>query len=76
LDGQRVILFGGFENEQENMTPETSLYVLDVNNFNWYIPKITGLIPSGRHFHETVLIRKYMVLSFGKYKLNFKIIFP
>ena len=49
------------------MVPETALYVLDLNSFNWYVPKIIGKIPSGRSNHKTVLIGKYMVVTFGKY---------
>ena len=47
--------------------PENSLYVLDLNNFNWYVPKITGKIPKNRVYHKTVLIGKYMVVTFGNY---------
>jgi len=43
---------------------------LDLNNFNWYIPNIIGKIPSSRAFHKTVLIGKYMVITFGEYYLN------
>ena len=60
-----MIIFGGPLNE---VNSATSLYVLDLNNFNWYIPKVSGKIPSSRSFHKTVLIGKYMVVSFGKYK--------
>ena len=62
-----MILFGGVENNSTLLSPENSLYVLDLNDFNWYVPKITGNIPSSRAFHKTVLIGKYMVVSFGKY---------
>ena len=64
MDEQRVIIFGGLG--VVGVT-ENSLYVLDLNNFNWYIPKITGKIPSPRYFHKTVIIGKYMVVTFGKY---------
>ena len=59
-----MIIFGGTLNV---VNSATSLYVLDLNNFNWYIPKVTGKIPSNRIFHRTVLIGKYMVVTFGKY---------
>ncbi|RIA87051.1 hypothetical protein C1645_828343 [Glomus cerebriforme] len=58
LDGQKVIIFGG------NLS-EDSLYVLDLKNFNWYIPKVTGKIPSSRIFHRTVVIGNYMVVTFA-----------
>ena len=48
-----------------------ALYVLDLNNFNWYVPKIIGKIPSGRTHIRTVLIGKYMVVTFGEYYLKF-----
>ena len=66
LDGQRVIIFGGDETNR-TVAPQNSLYVLDINNFNWYIPKTTGKIQSARNLHGTVLIGKYMVVTFGKY---------
>jgi len=50
-----------------DLSSADSLYVLDLNNFNWYIPKTTGQIPSSRIKYETVLIGKYMVVTFGKY---------
>ena len=62
-----MIIFGGLNNNRTSQSPENSLYVLNLNNFNWYIPKITGKIPSSRAFHETVLIGKYMVVTFGRY---------
>jgi hypothetical protein len=46
---------------------DTKLYVLDLENFNWYIPKISGKIPKPRGFHQANVIGKYMVISFGKY---------
>jgi len=51
------------------MNPAFSLYVLDLSSFTWYIPKVTGKFPSSRTFHKTVVIGKYMVVTFGKYKL-------
>ena len=42
-------------------------YVLELENFNWYVPKISGKIPSNRAFHILVLIDKYIVITFGKY---------
>ena len=49
-----------------DLSSADSLYVLDLNNFNWYIPKITGKIPSTRAHQKIVLIGKYMVITFGK----------
>ncbi|CAI2162545.1 13137_t:CDS:2 [Funneliformis geosporum] len=59
LNGQQIIIFGGYVESQD------SLYVLDLLNFVWYIPKISGKIPSSRHWHQANVIRKYMVISFG-----------
>ncbi|RIA88180.1 hypothetical protein C1645_877589 [Glomus cerebriforme] len=63
LDGQKIIIFGGtFVNPGYS---DTTLYVLDLTNFNWYIPNISGKIPSPRIFHKANVIGKYMVISFG-----------
>ncbi|EXX73432.1 Kel2p [Rhizophagus irregularis DAOM 197198w] len=63
LDGQRVIIYGGYFSNPGYL--DTTLYVLDLTNFNWYVPKISGKIPKPRVFHEANLIGKYMVISFG-----------
>ncbi|RIA87834.1 hypothetical protein C1645_739812 [Glomus cerebriforme] len=63
LDGQRIIIFGGFFDNSEYL--DTTLYVLDLTNFNWYIPKISGQNPNHRRFHKASVIGKYMVISFG-----------
>ncbi|CAI2162325.1 6594_t:CDS:2 [Funneliformis geosporum] len=55
LNGQQIIIFGGYVESQD------SLYVLDLLNFVWYIPKISGKIPSSRHWHQANVIRKYMI---------------
>ncbi|RIA87838.1 hypothetical protein C1645_877781 [Glomus cerebriforme] len=44
LDGQRIITFGSFIDLTE--------YVLFVTNFNWYIPNISGKIPTPRKWHQ------------------------
>ncbi|RIA85749.1 hypothetical protein C1645_879109 [Glomus cerebriforme] len=63
LDGQRVIIYGGEFNNPGYL--DTTLYVLDLTNFSWYIPKISGKIPSPRIYHKANVIGKYMVISFG-----------
>ncbi|POG66543.1 hypothetical protein GLOIN_2v1879804 [Rhizophagus irregularis DAOM 181602=DAOM 197198] len=63
LDGQRVIIYGGAFNNPGYL--DTALYVLDLTNYNWYIPKISGIIPKPRVFHQANVIGKYMVISFG-----------
>ena len=71
MDGQRVILFGGGSSDissDTTFTPGDSLYVLNLINFEWYIPKISGQIPSSRAYHKANVIGKFMVISFGKYK--------
>ncbi|CAG8639417.1 6336_t:CDS:2, partial [Funneliformis caledonium] len=65
LDGQRVIIFGGAK-EYENLQSQNALYVLNLINYEWYIPKISGNIPSPRRWHEANVIGKYMVVSFGQ----------
>ncbi|CAG8730036.1 13465_t:CDS:2, partial [Funneliformis caledonium] len=59
LYGQQIIIFGGYVGSHE------SLYVLDLLNFEWYIPNISGTIPSSRHWHKANVIGKYMFISFG-----------
>ncbi|PKK71251.1 hypothetical protein RhiirC2_828473 [Rhizophagus irregularis] len=63
LDGKRIIIFGGYFINPGYL--DTTLYVLDLNNYNWYIPKISGKIPNPRAFHKANVIGKYMVISFG-----------
>ncbi|PKK64419.1 galactose oxidase [Rhizophagus irregularis] len=67
LDGQRIIIYGGYFNNPEYSN--TTLYVLDLSNYNWYVPKISGKNPSSRTFHKANVIGKYMVISFGKYNI-------
>jgi len=67
LDGKRIIIFGGFSNVQL----QDSLYVLDIINFEWHIPKVSGKIPSSKFYHRANVIGKYMVISFGKYNIRF-----
>ncbi|RIA96736.1 hypothetical protein C1645_814920 [Glomus cerebriforme] len=64
LDGQRVIIFGGYGNG-EIVNSQDSLYVLNINTFEWSIPKISGNITSSRYLHKANLIGNYMVISFG-----------
>ncbi|EXX54102.1 hypothetical protein GLOIN_2v1834755 [Rhizophagus irregularis DAOM 181602=DAOM 197198] len=63
LDGKRIIIFGGYFINPGYL--DTTLYVLDLANYNWYIPKISGKIPRPRVFHKADVIGKYMVVSFG-----------
>ena len=65
MDGQRIIIFGGKINWTP-LQPQDSLYVLDLINFEWDIPKISGNVPSSRYWHQANVIGKYMVISFGK----------
>ncbi|CAB4414087.1 unnamed protein product [Rhizophagus irregularis] len=64
LDGQRIIIYGGYFNDPGYL--DNSLYVLDLTNFNWYVPKTTGNIPKPRNRHQANVIGKYMVISFGE----------
>ncbi|PKY25634.1 galactose oxidase [Rhizophagus irregularis] len=63
LDSQRIIIYGGIFNGP-GYYRDSSLYVLDLTNFNWYIPKITGKIPKPRAFHKANVISRYMVITF------------
>ncbi|CAB5362591.1 unnamed protein product [Rhizophagus irregularis] len=63
LDGKRIIIFGGYFTNTGYL--DTTLYVLDLANYNWYIPKISGKIPKPRALHKANVIGKYMVVSFG-----------
>ncbi|CAB4435756.1 unnamed protein product [Rhizophagus irregularis] len=66
-DAQRVIIFGGGTNSTltNSLRSEDSLYVLDLNTISWSVPKISGKPPSSRAFHRTLVIGKYMVVTFG-----------
>ncbi|CAI2188363.1 1273_t:CDS:10, partial [Funneliformis geosporum] len=68
IDGQ-IIIFGG-ANNLVNLQPQNSLYVLNLINYEWYIPKISGKVPAPRRWHEAIVIGKYMVVSFGLYDDN------
>ncbi|GBC10142.1 hypothetical protein RclHR1_09380002 [Rhizophagus clarus] len=66
LDGQRVIIFGGSTTlDNKNLNPQDSLYELNLVNFEWSIPKISGQIPISRMYHKANVIGNYMVISFG-----------
>ncbi|EXX51069.1 uncharacterized protein OCT59_002184 [Rhizophagus irregularis] len=65
-DGQRVIIYGGAPALNQKFTPENSLYELNVINFEWHIPKISGIIPKSRAYHSANVIGKYMVITFGE----------
>jgi len=47
--------------------------MLNIQNYEWSIPKISGQIPSSRIYHTGNVIGKYMVISFGKYIVIFNI---
>ncbi len=49
--------------------PQDSLYVLDLVNYEWYIPNISGERPDSRIYHKANVIGKYMVISFGTYNI-------
>ncbi|CAI2165723.1 10974_t:CDS:2 [Funneliformis geosporum] len=61
LDGQRIIIFGGIDVKENT----ESLYELDLTNFVWSIPTVTGKKPSNRHGHRANLIEKYMLAGLG-----------
>jgi hypothetical protein len=44
-----------------------SLYVLNINNWEWTIPKVSGNPPPVVPFsHQANVIGNYMVITFGK----------
>ncbi|RIA90182.1 kinase-like domain-containing protein [Glomus cerebriforme] len=66
LDGQTIIIFGGTSTlKMVNLKREDSLYVLNLTNFGWYIPRISGKIPKSRYYHKANVIENYMIISFG-----------
>ncbi|RGB22238.1 hypothetical protein C1646_677990 [Rhizophagus diaphanus] len=60
LDGNRVIIFGGF-----GISSKDALYVLDLTNFEWKVPYVIGEIPASRYWHKANVISDYMVVTFG-----------
>ena len=62
-DGKRVVIYGG------SVPNDDALYVLNVETWEWYIPKVSGKPPSVvTYSHRAVLVdNKYMVITFGKY---------
>ncbi|CAB4431314.1 unnamed protein product [Rhizophagus irregularis] len=62
LDGQRVIIYGG---SSDAKPVDSSLYELNLINYEWRIPKTSGKTPASRTSHRANVIGKYMVISFG-----------
>ncbi|CAG8722279.1 13005_t:CDS:2, partial [Funneliformis caledonium] len=58
---KRIIIFGGLTVKENT----DSLYVLNLTNYVWSIPIVTGKAPSNRDGHRANVIGKYMVISFG-----------
>ncbi|CAG8481051.1 1508_t:CDS:2 [Funneliformis caledonium] len=48
-----------------DLKPNEALCVLDLTNFEWYVPSISGTLPSSRFYHQANIIGNYMVVSFG-----------
>jgi len=65
LDGQRVIIYGGYQINNTN----DSLHVLNVKDWEWKKPFVTGKYPAITYSHKANVIGNYMVVSFGKYRL-------
>ena len=53
-------MFGGLDGH--DLEIYDSRYALNLNNFEWYIPKISGQIPKNRYSHKANVIGKYMVI--------------
>jgi len=64
LDGKQIIIFGGF------FTGTDSLYVLDIINFEWYIPKVSETNPGYKIWHQANVVEKYIVISFFSVFIN------
>ena len=64
VEKQRIIIYGG--RGINNISD--ALYVLDLNNWEWQIPTVTGNSPSVVTYSHraNVVANKYMVVSFGK----------
>ncbi|EXX52535.1 uncharacterized protein OCT59_018391 [Rhizophagus irregularis] len=61
LNGDRIILYGGNNNNDDN-----NLYVLNLTNYEWFVPKVRGKGPQyKRGEHCANVIGKYMVITFG-----------
>jgi hypothetical protein len=72
LDGKRIIIFGGTATvDSDPLAPGDSLYVLNLVNFEWSIPKTSGQIPNSRMYHKANVIDNYMVITFGMYERCF-----
>ncbi|EXX71349.1 uncharacterized protein OCT59_011307 [Rhizophagus irregularis] len=66
LDGQRVIIYGGYRDVTKPPKPvDSPLYELELINFEWRIPKTSGQTLAFRYGHAANVIDKYMVISFG-----------
>ena len=57
------------------VTNNNSLHELNLINFEWYVPNTSGKTPNFRYDHQANVIEKYMVISFGKYTVYFKLLF-
>jgi hypothetical protein len=60
-----MIIFGG--RGKSDLASEDALYELDLTNYEWKIPKISGKIPKSRFWHRATVFNNYMIISFGKY---------
>ena len=66
LDQQRIIIFGGSGDVNNNyIPPGDALYELDLTNYQWRKPPVTGNIPSSRIQHRANLVGRFIVISFG-----------
>ena len=65
MDGQRIIIFGGFGGGLKIGRNDT-LFVLNLNNFKWARPNTSGRKPVSRYWHKANVIGRYMVVTFGK----------
>ncbi|GBB96383.1 hypothetical protein RclHR1_02740014 [Rhizophagus clarus] len=65
LSGDKIILFGGDNGDSKD------LYVLNITNYEWYMPKVRGKGPIYRRGeHCANVIGKYMVITFGSNGVN------
>lgn len=55
--GRTIFFFGGhyYEGQEEGFRYLNDLYILDIDNNKWIRPHFTGIPPSPRYFHASVL---------------------
>jgi N-acetylneuraminic acid mutarotase len=60
-EGKLLLFFGG-EGEGEHYN---DIYVLDTEQWNWFVPPVSGEPPSARAYHAAVMCESKMVIIGG-----------